>query len=232
MAGEKSGSLTEVLDRYINYQKLALAVRKKVMVSLMYPCVLIVLVILLMVFLVTYVVPDLRQPLHQHAGEAADHDGVPDRDRHGGAELHRVFRRRRWSAASSCSAGGRGAIRRGRRSTGSSCACRSLGEIWLKYQVAQFVAHSEHAADGRHPAGAGDGNGRRFAGHAAARSARWRAAGKSVREGQPLSGSLKASKMFPGAGDRHDRGRRIHRRAAGDAEQRGGVFRRRRQHAR
>src|SRR6266496_1308278 len=57
MAGEKSGSLTEVLERYLTYQKLALAVRKKVMVSLMYPCVLIVLVVLLMVFLVTYVVP-------------------------------------------------------------------------------------------------------------------------------------------------------------------------------
>ena len=71
MAGEKSGSLTEVMDRYVNYQKLALAVRKKIMVSLMYPCVLIVLVVLLMVFLVTYVVPDLRQSLQQHAGEAA-----------------------------------------------------------------------------------------------------------------------------------------------------------------
>src|SRR5215475_13563769 len=57
MAGEKSGSLTEVLDRYLAYQKIALAVRKKVVVSLMYPCVLICLVICLMVFLVTYVVP-------------------------------------------------------------------------------------------------------------------------------------------------------------------------------
>src|SRR6202161_3423987 len=57
MAGEKSGSLSEVLDRFIHYQKLSLAVRKKVMVSLMYPCVLIVLVIFLMVFLVTFVVP-------------------------------------------------------------------------------------------------------------------------------------------------------------------------------
>src|SRR5580765_736375 len=57
MAGEKSGSLIEVLDRYVNYQKLSLAVKKKVLVSLMYPCVLIALVILLMVFLVTYVVP-------------------------------------------------------------------------------------------------------------------------------------------------------------------------------
>src|SRR6202171_5201140 len=57
MAGEKSGSLVEVLDRYISYQRIALAVRKKVISSLIYPCVLIVLVTLLMVFLVTYVVP-------------------------------------------------------------------------------------------------------------------------------------------------------------------------------
>src|SRR5579884_3202246 len=57
MAGEKSGSLVEVLERYIAYQKLSLSVRKKVLVSLMYPTVLILLVILLMVFLVTYVVP-------------------------------------------------------------------------------------------------------------------------------------------------------------------------------
>ena len=57
MAGEKSGSLTEVLDRYITYQRLALAVKKKVLVSLMYPAVLVVLVTILMVFLVTYVVP-------------------------------------------------------------------------------------------------------------------------------------------------------------------------------
>src|SRR5881275_2294576 len=34
MAGEKSGSLTEVLDRYITYQRLSLAVRKKIKVSL------------------------------------------------------------------------------------------------------------------------------------------------------------------------------------------------------
>src|SRR5947207_9070996 len=41
MAGEKSGSLTEVLDRYITYQKLSLAVKKKIKVSLILPAVLI-----------------------------------------------------------------------------------------------------------------------------------------------------------------------------------------------
>jgi type IV pilus assembly protein PilC len=58
LAGEKSGSLIEVLDRYISYQRLTLAVKKKLLSSLAYPAVLIVLVIVLMVFLVTYVVPN------------------------------------------------------------------------------------------------------------------------------------------------------------------------------
>jgi len=58
LAGEKSGSLVEVLERYITYQRLTLSLRKKLIASLIYPCVLIVLVISLMVFLVTYVVPN------------------------------------------------------------------------------------------------------------------------------------------------------------------------------
>ena len=58
LAGEKSGSLVEVLDRFLTYQKLTLAVRKKLLVSLLYPAVLIVLVVCLVVFLVTYVVPN------------------------------------------------------------------------------------------------------------------------------------------------------------------------------
>ncbi len=61
MAGEKSGSLAEVLERYVNYQKMVLAVRKKVIVSLIYPSVLIVLVIGLVIFLVTYVVPNFAE---------------------------------------------------------------------------------------------------------------------------------------------------------------------------
>jgi type IV pilus assembly protein PilC len=58
LAGEKSGALVEVLDRYITYQRLTLTLRKKLLVSLLYPAVLICLVIALIVFLVTYVVPN------------------------------------------------------------------------------------------------------------------------------------------------------------------------------
>ncbi len=58
LAGEKSGSLVEVLDRYISYQRLTLSLKKKLLVSLLYPAVLIFLVTCLIVFLVTYVVPN------------------------------------------------------------------------------------------------------------------------------------------------------------------------------
>ena len=61
LAGEKSGSLVEVLERYIAYQRLTLTLRKKLLVSLIYPSVLICLVICLIVFLVTYVVPNFAE---------------------------------------------------------------------------------------------------------------------------------------------------------------------------
>ncbi len=61
LAGEKSGSLVEVLERYLTYQKLTLSVRKKLLVSLIYPALLITLVLGLMVFLVTYVVPNFAE---------------------------------------------------------------------------------------------------------------------------------------------------------------------------
>ena len=61
LAGERSGSLPEVLERYVTYQKLALSVRKKLLVSLMYPALLVFLVVCLIVFLITYVVPNFAQ---------------------------------------------------------------------------------------------------------------------------------------------------------------------------
>jgi len=61
LAGEKSGSLAEVLDRYIGYQKLALAVKKKLIVSLIYPSLLLTMTLGLIVFLITFVVPNFAQ---------------------------------------------------------------------------------------------------------------------------------------------------------------------------
>jgi type IV pilus assembly protein PilC len=60
-AGEKSGNLEEVIRRYISYQKISSAVRKKVLSSLVYPLVLIVLVIGLLSFILTYVIPKFQE---------------------------------------------------------------------------------------------------------------------------------------------------------------------------
>jgi type IV pilus assembly protein PilC len=69
MAGEKSGNMDEVLTRYINFQRLSLTFKKKLAVSLVYPALLVSVVVCMLVFLVTYVVPQfakLYEDLNAH----------------------------------------------------------------------------------------------------------------------------------------------------------------------
>lgn len=61
MAGEKSGNMDEVLTRYINFQKMALSFKKKLAVSLVYPALLVSVVLCMLIFLVTYVVPQFAK---------------------------------------------------------------------------------------------------------------------------------------------------------------------------
>jgi type IV pilus assembly protein PilC len=61
LAGERSGNLPEVLERYVNFQKVALTLRKKLIGSLIYPTVLMVLVICLLTFLITVVIPQFAK---------------------------------------------------------------------------------------------------------------------------------------------------------------------------
>src|SRR6185312_3622036 len=61
LAGERSGNLQEVLERYVGFQKVSLAFRKKLMTSLIYPAVLLSLVTGLMIFLITVVVPQFAK---------------------------------------------------------------------------------------------------------------------------------------------------------------------------
>jgi type IV pilus assembly protein PilC len=69
-AGERSGNLVEVLNRFIQYEKTIVTVRKRFLNSLIYPTFLIVLAIVMVSVIVTYVVPkfgelyaDLNAPL-------------------------------------------------------------------------------------------------------------------------------------------------------------------------
>jgi type IV pilus assembly protein PilC len=57
LAGERSGNLQEVLERYVSFQKVSLTFRKKLTASLIYPALLMTLVIGLMIFLLAVVVP-------------------------------------------------------------------------------------------------------------------------------------------------------------------------------
>src|SRR6201996_690070 len=61
LAGERSGNLEEVLQRFLDFQRVSLSFRKKLKSSLIYPTFLVVMVIGLFIFLITFVVPRFAQ---------------------------------------------------------------------------------------------------------------------------------------------------------------------------
>ena len=56
-AGERTGELEQVIDRFVEYQRLVEAVRKKIIAALTYPAVLVTLAVGLVIILMTYVIP-------------------------------------------------------------------------------------------------------------------------------------------------------------------------------
>lgn len=196
LAGERSGSLAEVIERFITYQKLSLSVRKKLLVSLLYPAVLVVLVVSLIVFLVTFVVPNFAElyksmqaqlPLPTQILIAV---GTTARNYVllGFAGLILAIVAFRYWA---------------RTERGSELVDRFLlripvaGEVWLKYQVAQFSRVLSTLLIGGIPLlqaleTAGDSLGTQVLKKVL------RQAVKLVREGQSLSQSLRLTKVFPG----------------------------------
>jgi type IV pilus assembly protein PilC len=196
LAGEKSGALGEVLDRFITYQKLALAVRKKLILSLVYPCILIVLVACLMVFLITFVVPKFAELYSSMsaklpaATEILIAVGTTARSYilfgFGGLVIAAVAFRY-WSKTEK----GEEKMDRLRLRT------PVVGEIWIKYQVAQFARVLGTLLVGGIPLmqaldTASSSLGTRLLKKTLGE------AGKMVKEGQSLSSSLTKTKIFPG----------------------------------
>ncbi len=195
MAGEKSGNMEEVLGRYIAFQRVALTFKKKLAVSLVYPVLLITMVLVMMVFLVTYVVPEFAKLFENlnaqlpaitvfmlavgtHAQKYGPYLAVAI------VVIGAAFWR--WKNTD------RGA----ERVDAAILKIPVLGDIWLKYQVANFSRMLSTLLAGGLPlvpsletAGASMSSRRILNGivEAAAR----------VREGQTLSGSLEQQKMFP-----------------------------------
>jgi type IV pilus assembly protein PilC len=195
LAGERSGSLGEVLERFITYQKLSLSVRKKLLVSLLYPAVLVFLVVCLIVFLVTYVVPnfavlyatmDAQLPAPTRVLIAI---GTTARNYVliGFAGLvGAILGFRYWARTPSG----------GERVDRFLLKIPVAGEVWLKYQVAQFSRVLGTLLIGGIPLlqaldTAADSLGTQVLKKVLA------SAVKLVREGQALSQSLRKTKIFP-----------------------------------
>lgn len=195
LAGERSGALGVVLDRYVTYQKLALAIRKRILVSLIYPSVLVTLVVALVIFLVTYVVPEFAQlyetmdaalptstQLLVAIGSAARDAALPL-----GIVLTLVILGVIWAL---------------RREAAQAALDRLvlrvplLGHLWIRYHVAQLARLLSTLLSGGIPlvraletAGESMGSGLLRASLASVRD--------RVREGQSLAGSLLLAGIFP-----------------------------------
>lgn len=195
MAGEKSGNMDEVLNRYIGFQRLALTFKKKLIVSLVYPTLLVTVVFCMLIFLVTYVVPQfakLYQDLNAQLPtvtlfmlEIGTHA-----QRYGPAlavaAVVAVLLLWRWKASD-----------RGAQTIDSALLKLPLvGDILLKHQVATFARMLSTLLAGGMPlvpcletAGASMSSRKILTGIE-------EAVGR-VREGQTLAKSLEEQKMFP-----------------------------------
>jgi type IV pilus assembly protein PilC len=195
LAGERSGNLEEVLGRYLAFQRISLAFRKKLQASLIYPAVLITLVCGMFVFLVTFVVPQFAK-LYAQIGNKLPAMTLAMLALGQGAQHYffyivpllalAAFLLWRWGRSDA------GADRIDR----IRIALPLFGKIWLKYQVAMFARTLSTLLTGGIPLVPSL--------ETAARSITSKRISKavfssvtSVREGKGLAKSLEATKVFP-----------------------------------
>jgi type IV pilus assembly protein PilC len=195
LAGERSGNLEEVLQRFLDFQRVSLTFRKKLKASLIYPALLVVMVIGLFIFLITFVVPRFAQLYDQigtklpaltvfllEIGQEAQHYGL--------------------YILAVVAALGYGLFRWTKTDAGAMTLDKIriglpiFGNVWLKYQVGLFSRTLSTLLSGGLPlvpsletsAKAIDS---RQIGSAVYKSV------ETVREGQGLSVSLQQTKVFP-----------------------------------
>ncbi len=195
LAGERSGNLEEVLQRYLDFQRVSLTFSKKLKASLIYPALLICMVFGLFIFLITFVVPRFAQLYDQlgvhlpalttfllNLGKEAQSYGIYV----GVVVAAVIFVLYRWSKTDA----GANLIDRIRIAT------PVFGNVWLKYQVGLFSRTLSTLLTGGLPLvpsleTAARSIDSRQIGNAVHRSV------ETVREGKGLSVSLQATKVFP-----------------------------------
>ncbi|HEY6444984.1 MAG TPA: type II secretion system F family protein [Acidobacteriaceae bacterium] len=195
LAGERSGNLEEVLGRYLSFQRVSLAFRKKVKASLVYPTLLITLVLAMFIFMITFVVPQFAK-LYDQIGTTLPSITLFMLALGKGAQHYLLYIIPalalvgyliwRWSKTD---AGGE-------RIDTLRIRMPIFGKIWLKYQVAMFARTLSTLLSGGIPLVPSL--------ETAARSITSKRISKavfssvtSVREGKGLATSLQSTKVFP-----------------------------------
>ena len=195
LAGEKSGNLEEVLTRYIAFQRVSSAVRKKLLASLVYPALLITGVIVILTVLLNFVIPKFQALFTDFGAELPRITVITLTV---GTTIRQyfliivpviavaVFLAWRWSK----SASGSQQLDRIR------LALPLLGSIWLKYQIGMFSRMLSTLLAGGIPLmpalqTAADSM------QSSLISSATLAAAEKVREGSSLASSLEEAGVFP-----------------------------------
>jgi len=196
LAGEKSGNLEEVLTRYIAFQRVASAVRRKLLASLVYPALLVSGVILILTVLLNFVIPKFQALFADFGAELPRITvftltvGTAVRNYFFiifPAIFAALFVMWRWSKSESGS----------QRLDRIRLALPLVGSIWLKYQVGMFSRMLSTLLAGGIPLmpalqTAADSMQSRLISSATMKAA------EKVREGSPLALSLEEAGVFPG----------------------------------
>jgi type IV pilus assembly protein PilC len=195
LAGERSGNLEEVLQRFLDFQRVSLTFRKKLKASLIYPALLVVMVIGLFIFLITFVVPRFAQ-LYEQLGTTLPGLTVFLLNLGKEAQAYGIyaaivagilgFLLYRWSKTDA----GANLIDRIRISL------PVIGPVWLKYQVGLFSRTLSTLLTGGLPLVPSLETAARSIDSRQIASAVYKSV-ETVREGKGLSASLQQTKVFP-----------------------------------
>ncbi|QNI36211.1 type II secretion system F family protein [Edaphobacter albus] len=195
LAGERSGNLEEVLQRYLDFQRVSLTFRKKLKASLIYPALLVAMVIGLFIFLITFVVPRFAQLYEQldtqlpaltvflmNLGQNAQHYGIY----FASVFAVLIYLLYRWTKTDS------GAMLIDRIRIGTPV----FGDVWLKYQVGLFSRTLSTLLTGGLPLVPSLETAARSIDSRQVASAILKSV-ETVREGKGLARSLEQTKSFP-----------------------------------
>jgi type IV pilus assembly protein PilC len=195
LAGERSGNLEEVLQRYVDFQRVSLTFRKKLIASLIYPAVLVIMVIGLFIFLITFVVPRFAE-LYEQLGTQLPAITIFLLQLGKGGQTYGLY------VIAALALAGFLLYRWIKTDAGATMAdsirirLPLVGTVWLKYQVGLFSRTLATLLTGGLPLvpsleTAARSIDSRQIGNAVFRSV------ETVREGKGLSVSLAATKVFP-----------------------------------